>query len=606
MKANKLKIKFGFPWRIFARTIAIQTIVVILAVGCTGLAARYFLKKQFLEQASTQLLDSLIILEKELSSDNNPIHLPDFNQWCHKRSKGTANRLTVIDKSGKVLCDSHHGVADMENHLSRPEVQQALANQFGTATRYSTTLNQEMHYGSILIHANGNVLRGAIPLSVLAKTLHVFDRALSIILIVIAAALSTLATLTTRRFVAPISRIMLRIQNVLEAPEISPTQAALEADENAVDELYGEWIDVEKSIEEIRKVLLSKTEYLQRERDETATLMSAISEGILAIDTEGVPLFFNSRFAVLFGQEEKLKSRTLRYTEIIRAPEVLETFATALNERTTATTKGIPLRISDGTERFFSVSVAPLFKDAGDLYGVVGVFHDVTELKAAEQIRIDFVANVSHELRTPLTAIKGYTDTLIQDFEAHKTIEKPFLDVIARNVTRLMNLIGDLLDLSSLESGESLQRSPMRTEEVTSRVVQQLKPNFDKKNQMVIVRCKAPSVHGDAKRIEQVLVNLLDNASKYTPSRGEIEILWNEMPKVVELRVKDNGPGIPPEHIPRLFERFYRVDKARSREQGGTGLGLAIVKHIMQKHDGTVAVESTVGRGSTFICKFPS
>lgn len=235
------------------------------------------------------------------------------------------------------------------------------------------------------------------------------------------------------------------------------------------------------------------------------------------------------------------------------------------------------------------------------------------ELKRAEKVRIDFVANVSHELRTPLTSIKGYSDTLREDLAAGRLEMAPkFLDVIDRNVNRLIDLIDDLLDLSKLESEESadptassLNRTSIDLRDMTEKVLQQLESKIKKKRHTVQYRIEAREVQGDPKRIEQVLVNLLENAIKYVPYGGEIEVAWTSEEREVQLAVIDNGPGIPAANLPRLFERFYRIDQGRSRESGGTGLGLAIVKHIMQRHGGTVSVRSQLGKGTEFICVFP-
>ena len=228
-------------------------------------------------------------------------------------------------------------------------------------------------------------------------------------------------------------------------------------------------------------------------------------------------------------------------------------------------------------------------------------------------MRIDFVANVSHELRTPLTAIKGYTETLQQDLEVRPgdltaASTKEFLGIISRNAARLMNLMEDLLDLSSIESTTVLQKDNLGTFEITQRVVKNLQDRFLKKKQILDFSAEAKTVIADPNRLEQILTNLLDNAHKYTPEGGKISVLWEvdrNGGKDVFLKVIDSGPGISLEHQGRLFERFYRVDKARSREQGGTGLGLAIVKHIMQRHEGAVWIESQAGKGSMFVCRFP-
>jgi two-component system phosphate regulon sensor histidine kinase PhoR len=233
----------------------------------------------------------------------------------------------------------------------------------------------------------------------------------------------------------------------------------------------------------------------------------------------------------------------------------------------------------------------------------------VTELKRAENIRIEFVANVSHELRTPLTAIKGYTDTLREDVgHGRYDAAGKFLEVISRNVDRLMSLIGDLLDLSSLEShdGKELQKSTINTREITERVVAHLESRRAEKRHTIETRFTVEAVDADPKRLEQVLVNLIENAVKYVPASGKIVVSWESGEQnSVLLKVSDNGPGIPVEHHSRLFERFYRVDPGRSRDSGGTGLGLAIVKHIMQRHGGSVWISSEMGKGTTFICRFP-
>lgn len=372
--------------------------------------------------------------------------------------------------------------------------------------------------------------------------------------------------------------------------------------------VYGEWSELEMSIDDMRKDLESKTESLNLERQELSTLMGAISDAVLSVDSDGAPLYFNSRFEVLFGPPGAYSQdvRGVRLFEMFRDPDILNAFHGAIKLGKMGTALAVPVVMSsDGARRFFSLSVSPLKKPNGKIYGAIGIFHDVTELKAAEQMRIDFVANVSHELRTPLTSIKGYTDTIVGDVKQGRAIVPEFLGTIARNVDRLMGLINDLLDLSSLESGEILQKTKLSTEEFTARVISQLRPALENKKHSAKVDVVAPFVTADPRRLEQVLVNLLDNAIKYTPQGGKVMVHWLADATSVYLRVSDTGPGIPPEHHSRLFERFYRVDKARSRELGGTGLGLAIVKHIMQRHEGAIWVESKQGQGATFICRFP-
>ena len=552
-----------FPWQIFIRVVLIQSVLVLMAIGGSAWTARHFFKRQFVAQAQSQLTDTLQALRVDLPLKGAPVS----TWWCRDHAALTSYRISLSNTAGLLLCDSHPGL--------------------GTTVEEANA--------TLTVPDRDLVLHAGLPLFKLNDTLHVVDTSIVLFLVVFAAALAVFAVWSGRLLVTPIGRLLNKTQNALQPePDLLKEEAS-----------YGEWSELESSIDDIRRDLQAKAESLSVEREELSTLMGAISDAILAVDTEGKPLFFNSRFALLYGNQEALRDHSVRLWEMFRVPEILEAFKKALTLGHTRDVKAVSLEREGESKRFFAVSVAPLRKQTGTIYGAVGVFHDVTDLKGAEQIRIDFVANVSHELRTPLTSIKGYTDTILLDVQDGRQVSKDFLEIIARNVDRLMNLIRDLLDLSSLESTDILHKSAINTVEATSRIIRQLQGSFEAKKQSVVESGDALVVMADARRLDQVLTNLLENANKYTPAGGEIRVSWESDRNGVLLRVSDNGPGIPPEHHARLFERFYRVDKARSRDQGGTGLGLAIVKHIMQRHDGTVWVESQPGHGSTFACRFP-
>ncbi|MDZ4676328.1 MAG: ATP-binding protein [Oligoflexia bacterium] len=596
MKKNKLFSQSSFPWRIFFRMVLIQTCLVVAALGASGLAARYFFKQKYINQVAEQLHDTLVGLSPDLNRAN-------ARTWCTHRTKEGTMRFLIMSSSGEILCDSQPNYGNLGNLALRKEILDAQLNTYGFDFKFDRKNSDNSLNGALYLGPEELILWGAVSLNSLRETLKLFDNSLTLILLLVASIFMALAIWSARRMVFPLGRLLVKTKNALaqtdhsENSEIDPE--TLETDS------FGEWSDLEFSIDKIRTDLKLKSESLNREREELTTLMSAISDAILAVDQEGVPLFFNTRFALLFGNEEQLQKRNIRLWEMFRAPEILEAFKAALNRGTSTSVKAIEIEQTNNTKQFFSLSVAPLRKQNSEIYGAVGIFHDVTELKGAEQIRIDFVANVSHELRTPLTAIKGYTDTIVEDSKRGIQPKQEFLDVISRNVNRLMALIGDLLDLSALESTDVLQKAQVRTQEVTVRVLNQLQGNFESKKQIVTTHVDAQIVYADPRRLEQVLVNLLDNAHKYTPIGCALEVSWTQERHDVVLKIKDHGPGIPPEHHSRLFERFYRVDKARSREQGGTGLGLAIVKHIMQRHGGSASVESQLGHGATFICRFP-
>lgn len=339
--------------------------------------------------------------------------------------------------------------------------------------------------------------------------------------------------------------------------------------------------------------------------EELITLVAGLSDAVVAVDLERQPLFWNSPFALSFGFRPE--NTGVKLTEFIKHPDFVEALRFTIEEEKNYRLKVFSHTVDD-RKKFFSLSVSPLRNSKKKMYGALAIFHDVTEMKMAEQMRIDFVANVSHEVRTPLTSIKGYTDTLIGDLEKKIPADPRFLVAIRRNTDRLMALIQDLLDLSTLEYGKrQFMRERLNTVEVTQRILSQMESQFQQKLQKISCVYNAQFVLADEKLLEQVLVNLLINASKYSPQESQIEIVWEENHEGdTLLRVRDNGPGIAPEHHDRLFERFYRIDFGRTRETGGTGLGLAIVKQIINRqHGGAVWVESELGKGAMFTCQFP-
>lgn len=413
---------------------------------------------------------------------------------------------------------------------------------------------------------------------------------------------SFLLLIPAMRYARPLGRLIQRARELRRLDTV--VDERYEDEERSEDP--GEWSDLERALNRIHKDLRSQTAALSREREELSALIGAVSDAIFAIDSEENPLFFNSQFSFLF-RPQQMGEKALRLGETFRAPGVLEGYRQVLKDGQMRVVTATLHTLRHGFPRHFSISIAPLRVRAGvGVEGAVAVFHDVTELKQSEQIRIEFVANASHELRTPLTSVKGYVDTLRDDLKANRLEDAgKFIDVISRNVDRLMFLVNDLLDLSTLESGADLVRMPISTAEVTDSVLRQLDSKRKAKRQVIDVSFGTDVVHADAQRLEQVLVNLVHNAIKYTPEGSTIGVHWEKTPDGTCLKVKDNGPGIAPEHQARLFERFYRVDAGRSRDQGGTGLGLSIVKHIMLKHGGSVRVHSALGSGADFACLFP-
>jgi two-component system phosphate regulon sensor histidine kinase PhoR len=331
-------------------------------------------------------------------------------------------------------------------------------------------------------------------------------------------------------------------------------------------------------------------------------LFDSMAEGMLLLDQAGRIQLANRAFSSLFGLTIDVRSRTIM--EALRLHELADLVDFLGTQRQVL---GYELKLLRPKERWLQVNGAAILNGDGRRHGTILVFHDLTRLKQLERVRQEFVANVSHELRTPLSLIQGYLETLLGGAKDNPELSTRFLQTIERNAERLRLLIEDLLTISELESGRlQLELQPVPLRAVVEKVLADFKSRAAAKQIALVDKTPAISVRADPARIEQVLCNLVDNAIKYGRPQGSVTLAARPTePGQVEVAVHDDGPGIPSESLERIFERFYRVDKARSREQGGTGLGLAIVKHIVQSHGGRSWAESQVGRGASFFFTLP-
>jgi two-component system, OmpR family, phosphate regulon sensor histidine kinase PhoR len=331
-------------------------------------------------------------------------------------------------------------------------------------------------------------------------------------------------------------------------------------------------------------------------------LFNSMAEGMLLLDPDGRIQLANRAFARMFGVNTDLRSRTIM--ETLRQHELAELVEALGSQKRVL---GCELKLLRPNERWLQVNGSAIFNGEGKRHGTVLVFHDLTRLKQLERTRQEFVANVSHELRTPLSLIKGYVETLRDGAVSNPEVAPKFLETIDRNAERLTLLIEDLLTISELESGRiKLQLQPVSLPATVKKVLGDFAERAAARQIELVGQVPDLTLRADADRLEQVLCNLVDNAIKYGRPQGTVAVRARTGDNgQMEVSVEDDGPGIPPESLERVFERFYRVDKARSREQGGTGLGLSIVKHIIQSHGGRVWVKSELGRGSTFYFTLP-
>lgn len=371
--------------------------------------------------------------------------------------------------------------------------------------------------------------------------------------------------------------------------------------------VQSEWEIIEKNIDdnEYKKRKLQKT--LATENNKFHALLDALSDSILAVDNDGKILFANNAFEKIFqGNTEDLEETP--YLEIIRNHDLKEFIDGAISEGQSSFSSEFKIELSQGVSRDFYIKTNPLKDVKGRTYGIVCIFNDLTELKVAEKMRVDFVTNVSHEIRTPLTAIKGYIQTLAAIMPELDESKKEIMETINHNCDRLTRLFNDVLSLSMIENMVEVETHMVDLEDITTQSLRDISQIYSGFDVSVTTDYELKEIVSNEKMLDHIVTNLVSNAYKYAGDNLQINLKWSDGPKSTFLTVSDNGIGIESKHLPRLFERFYRVDKSRirdSRGHDGTGLGLAIVKHIVHKMGGKISVESIVGKGTTFKIELP-
>jgi len=491
-------------------------------------------------------------------------------------------RVTVIDSQGKVLADSEANPSTMENHAKRPEFAAALAGQEASSTRLSKTIGEELLY--VAVPTRGGAVRLAERLTVISEANQEIRHNLlkgSAIAAVLALLLAFIATQS-------IGRRLLRITEFAERIAAGDLSARIQ--ESSSDEIA----HVATALDKTARKLEDGFRALDNSRQTLETLLNSMQEAVLAVSSDSRVLWANQRMERLLPGGVRLGAPLV---QSVRDPEILASVQNALDARDVTVARAA--KISSG--RIFDVTAAPM--PGG---GAVAVLHDQTEIERMEKTRRDFIANVSHELRTPLTSIQGYAETLLEtnSLAAH---QREFLEIIRKNAMRMGRLTEDLLVLARVESGEqAFNLQYAMPQELLDDAVQTFRELAASRGiELSVINTSSSAVLVDRYAIHQVLSNLVDNALKYGDQGGKILLGAGETEEGVQFYVRDFGSGIPSEHLPRLFERFYRVDKARSRESGGTGLGLAIAKHVVRAHSGTIRAESELNHGSTFYFTLP-
>lgn len=581
-----------FFWRLYSSYVAI----VVLAVATAGvLVGRRISNDSLLEVEESLRVRAVLLGEVASQSSHN---FDSLQVLVTTLGESIRTRLTVMTADGTVIADSDRDPSTMDNHAERPEVLAAAAEGSGTSTRFSRTVVQRMMYHALAWRDGGRLLgfvRSAVPLTAIEERLSDLRWVIISAGLIVTLVALVLGLLVTRRVTAP----LLSMTDAAEA--IAGGMYSERVETGARDEIGKLSRAFNKMASELENRIASVTE----DRGRLLAVLSGMVEGVVAVDRELRILHLNASAERILDLEAA-SSIGKPIWEVTRFRKVNETVERALNDATEVTGE-ICLR-QEARDRIVELHAAPLRDGSPDPRGAVLVLHEVTQLRRLETVRQDFVANVSHELKTPITAIRGLVETILDDNEMHLDIRTRFLNKVQDQSMRLSLLVTDLLTLSRLESEDGgLQRDDLSFQDLVMGSVRNLQSTADAKEVSLIAEIPHDPVQifGDWDALELVVNNLLDNALKYTPTGGSVSVELRAENDTAIVVVKDTGIGINPEHHDRIFERFYRVDKARSRELGGTGLGLSIVKHICKAHNGTVSVESVPGAGATFTVRLP-
>jgi two-component system phosphate regulon sensor histidine kinase PhoR len=582
-------VKIRLSWRLGLIHLPLLILMLVAADLYTVQAFRH----DYIQAAIGQLDSLMRLAESRPPGTDKPEAL---NEWAGWMAKSGA-RMTVIASNGTVLADSDESPALMENHIGRPEIRDALRNGRGTAVRYSDTLRRDLVYlaerHQLSPGAPPVAIRLAMPLNRLNAALAGFRRGMWLASLIILA----FASLGSLLFFRTLGKRIERLK------EFSRRVAAGDFGPLAVDRKNDELSELAGTLNETAVHLDSTIRSLTHERNQSAAILRSMAEGVAVIGSDQRLVFCNESFSrILSIPSPPPEGRPV--VEVIRQSDMLESINKALGGDESVRTEFV-----SGTlrTRSFSVTAAPVRSD-GFISGAVIVLHDISEIRRLERARRDFVANVSHEFKTPLTAIQGFAETLLAGAVDDTKNRARFLNIIRENSMRLGRLTDDLMKLAQIEAGKTqLEMRPVKITSIIDPCVETARLRARSKQISIEADCAGdlPDVNGDSGSLQEVLQNLLDNAVRYTLNGGRIAVKAAADEHQVVISVADNGIGIPKVDQERIFERFYRVDTARSRELGGTGLGLAIAKHLVEAHGGWIEVESELGQGSTFSVCLP-
>lgn len=587
--------KRSLLWQLYP----VYLLIIVIALFTITWYLSYLLTDFYHNQVAEDLLARANLIKEQFHEKLDVEDFEEMGALSKELGASSSTRITIILPNGKVVADSDENPADMENHSNRPEFKDAFEKGIGKSMRFSKTLGQRMMYLALPIREKGKVLavvRTSVPVVAINEKLSDFNSKIILSAIVVAICAAAATLIVSRRISQPIQQMKETAQRFalgeLERRVPIPKQAEL--------------TELARALNEMAQQLQDRIHTITQQRNELKAILSSMVEGVVAVDPNGHIVNINKAAANFLSTDiEKAQGCTIG--EVIRNIEFLEFTQGILSEESSGQTDIV---LSGREERIVRLDGANLTDSQGKKSGAVIVISDMTRMRRLEDVRRDFVANVSHELRTPITSIKGFVETLMAgDIKMPQEAER-FLQIIAKQSDRLNAIVEDLLSLSRLEESSEMRKITFEKasiKNVLKTVIDMSMIKAELKDITIELDCDdSIEVKINTNLLEQAILNLVDNAVKYSEPAEKVQIKAYRTNKMIVISVRDYGCGISKTHQGRLFERFYVVDKSRSRKLGGTGLGLAIVKHIAEVHGGKVSIESTPGVGSTFFLHLPA
>lgn len=579
---------------IFLRLYAGFAVVILFSILIVGLMVQRQIEQASLRDISNNLSSQAFILQQSFANTGQQTQ-SQIQQTLKQIGQRIDTRVTLLTKDGVVIADSEFNASEMDNHRYRPEIIAANTSDIGQSRRYSKTLQKPMLYVAVSAMAsNGNLgyIRTALPTQRIDEEINYLRR-----VIIIAASLTALIALFIGYWLAMSFARPLR-QMTLIAKNYAHGRYQLRIPSQRRDEIG----DLARSLNQMADISAQRFDIIKTERDQLSTILKSMNEGVITVTSEGLITHVNAAACrMLRTSGERCLGQAL--TDIDGSDNLDHAFRQCQQQQTSVE-RTIQL---DGYtfSRHYRLHVT-LLKQSHQADAIL-VLQDITAVQRIDKMRADFVANASHELKTPITAIRGFAETLIEDDTIDRAIQQRFMRKIHGQSIRLSALVSDLLALSRLESNDEAYNTQVDLQQVVQRVCANLQAVAQTQQVTLELQTKDGPMMllGDDNALGQMATNLIDNAIKYTAAKGTVTVALTVTEGVAVLAVKDNGLGIDESDQERIFERFYRVDKARSQSLGGTGLGLAIVKHIVQSHKGLLQLNSKLNQGSTFTIKIP-